>query len=325
MEILWNTLLVDPMLNGLLLLERVLFGSFGLAIITFTMLVRLATLPLTMKQLHASRKMQELNPRIQEIQKKYKDPKRRQEEIMKVYREAGANPVGCLGPMIIQMPIWFALYAVIRLVGSGRPEDTVELASRLYPLGMIQSAIPLPTRFLWLDLGQPDPTLVLVFLVAATTFLQTKLSTSAAASTAQSDQQQQTMKMMTWMMPVMFGAFTLQAPSGLAVYWVATNVIGAVMNWFVYGWNKRPFRDIFMPPGATGPKGVKPRPSAPRPSPALSDTSGGGDDGAATNGKRDKRTVDGQPGSKRKDSRGGNGQSAPAARSGPESGRRRSR
>lgn len=323
MEILWDTLLVDPMLNGLLLLERLLFGSFGLAIIMFTLLVRLATLPLTMKQLHASRKMQELNPRIQEIQKKYKDPKRRQEEIMKVYKEAGANPVGCLGPMIIQMPIWFALYAVIQRVGSGRPEDTVELASRIYPIDFIQSAIPLPTRFLWLDLGQPDPTLVLVFLVAASTWIQTKLSTSV--STVQSDQQQQTMKMMTWMMPVMFGAFTIQAPSGLAVYWVATNVIGAAMNWFVYGWNKRPFREIFQSPNDGNRNGAKPRPAGPRPSSPTAEKPVADGADVPVNGKRDKRTVNGQPGSKRKVSRGGNGQGAPTTRTRPESGRRRSR
>src|SRR5687768_15680002 len=77
----WDTVFINPMINGLIVLEQ-LFGNFGIAIIVFTILVRLATLPLTLRQLHAGRKMQAITPQSQELQKKYKDPKRRQEETM---------------------------------------------------------------------------------------------------------------------------------------------------------------------------------------------------------------------------------------------------
>lgn len=324
---LWDIIFINPMLNVLIVISRLLFNSFGLAIITFTILVRLGTLPLTIRQLHASRRMQELSPRIQEIQKKYKDPKRRQEETMKLYREAGVNPLGCLGPMIIQFPIWIALYRVIGLTAAGTPERTIELSHRLYPISLIQSAVPLPTKFLWLDLGRQDGTFILVALVFITTWLQTKLSTTTTPG--QSAQQQQTSKMLLWMMPVMFAFFTLQVPSGLAVYWVATNMIGIVMNWFVYGWNKRPWRELFFE--SAGGAGAKQGPRQPRSSPAPALVEGASDGAepqarrASPNGAKDKRTTDGQPRSKRKDGGGGGRQGTQAARTRPDPGRRRGR
>lgn len=85
--------LMNPLVNLLVLLTALLGGSFGLAIIAFTLLVRVATFPLTLRQLHATRAMQAIQPKIQEINKKYSDPKRRQEEVMKLYRTSGANPL----------------------------------------------------------------------------------------------------------------------------------------------------------------------------------------------------------------------------------------
>jgi YidC/Oxa1 family membrane protein insertase len=319
LEFVWNDVLINPMLNGLIILSRLLFDNFGLAVVVFTIIVRAATLPLTLRQLHAGRRMQALAPKQQEIQKKYKDPKRRQEEMMKLYKEEGVNPVGCLGPMIIQMPIWFALYACLTQTVGGTPERIVDLSQRLYPWDFIQQAVPLPTQFLWLDLGRPD--MVMVVLVAATTFLQTKLSLTNTATG--NSQMQQTNQMMLWMMPLMFGWFTLTVPSGLALYWTVTNIIGIVMNYFVYGWKDRPWTDIFLsstPQPSTGPR----RPRAAGSAPALTEpkpkrNSSAPDDGAG------ERQNDAQSRNKRKERRGGGGEGAPAARTRPISGRRRGR
>lgn len=319
LEFIWNDILIDPMLNGLIILSRLLFGNFGLAIVVFTILVRLATLPLTLRQLRAGRKMQALQPKLQEIQKKYKDPKRRSEETMKLYKAEGVNPVGCLGPMIIQMPIWFALYAVLTQTVGGTPERTVDLSQRLYPWSFIQGAVPLPTQFLWLDLGRPD--MAMVILVAATTWLQTKLSLTNTA--AASPQMQQTNQMMLWMMPLMFGWFTLTVPSGLALYWTVTNIIGVVMNYFVYGWRDRPWTDIFAP--ATAQPGTSLRkPRASGSAPALTEPKPTRNSSAPDAGA-DERQDDAQSGNKRKERRGSGGQGAPAARPRSVSGRRRSR
>lgn len=243
----WDTVFINPMLNGLILLERLAFNNFGLAIILFTVIVRLVTLPLMLKQLRETKKMSELGPKIAELQKKYKDPRRRQEETMKIYKEHGVNPIGCLGPMVIQFPIWIALYRVISLTAAGTPERTVELAHRLYPLSLIQSAIPFPTNFLWLDLGRPDPYFILFVLAGVTTFLQSKLSTPEQV-TVQSAQQASTSRMLLYLMPVMFAWFTISVPSGLSVYWVANNIIGAAISWFVYGWSHRPLVDVIRDP-----------------------------------------------------------------------------
>jgi YidC/Oxa1 family membrane protein insertase len=314
-DFVWNDVLINPMINGLIILSRILFDNFGLAIIAFTILVRLATLPLTLRGLHATRRMQALQPKMQELQKKYKDPKRRQEEMMKLYRSEGVNPLGCLGPQLVQMPIWFALYAVLTRTVGGTPERTVELAQRLYPWEFIQSAVPLATQFLWLDLGRPD--MIMVVLVGITTWLQTKLSLTQTSMA--SPQTAQTNQMMLWLMPIMFAWFTLSVPSGLAVYWTATNIIGIVMNYFVYGWKDRPWTDIFAPNNSqSGPR--QPRPSG---SAALSDRPKR--EAPASDAGDDERQSDAQSGNKRKERRRRGGQGAPATGPRPVPGRRRSR
>ncbi|KAA0223282.1 YidC/Oxa1 family membrane protein insertase, partial [bacterium] len=129
---LFTLLLLDPMINVLVVLNQVLFESFGLAIVAFTILVRALTFPLMLRQMHQTRAMQSLQPRVQEINKKYSDPKRRQEELMKAYREAGVNPLGCLGPMLIQMPILIALFYSIRQTLAISPEALEALSGHLY-------------------------------------------------------------------------------------------------------------------------------------------------------------------------------------------------
>ena len=312
----WDDLFINPMINGLIVLSRVLFNNFGLAIIALTILIRLATLPLTLRQLHSSRRMQAIQPKMQELQKKYKDPKRRQEEIMKLYRAEGVNPIGCLGPMLIQMPIWFALYAVLARAVGGTPERMVELSQRLYPWSFIQNAVPLPTGFLWLDLGRPD--LIMVVLVGVTTWLQTKLSLTQTSMS--SPQAAQTNQMMLWMMPVMFAWFTLTVPSGLALYWTVTNIIGIVMNYFVYGWKDRPWTDMFAPTNTQG------GPRRPRPAGgAASDGRPKRTTPAPEDAGADERQSDAQSGNKRKERRRGGSQSAPTAGPRPLPGRRRGR
>jgi len=296
----WDDLFINPMINGLIVLSRVLFDNFGLAIIAFTILMRLATLPLTLRQLHSSRRMTAIQPKMQELQKKYKDPKRRQEELMKLYREEGVNPIGCLGPMIIQMPIWFALYAVLARTVGGTPERTVELSQRLYAWDFIQGAVPFSTGFMWLDLGRPD--MIMVVLVGVTTWLQTKLSMNQ--TTMASPQAAQTNQMMLWMMPVMFAWFTLTVPSGLALYWTVTNIIGVVMNYFVYGWQDRPWTEIFTPANTQGAR--RPRPAGKA---AVSEDRADRATPAPTAGG-DERQRNAQSGDKRKERRGGGGQGA---------------
>ena len=89
---IFNAAIIAPMINLLVLLNNVLFGNFGLAISAFTIVVRLITFPLTLRQLRSTRAMQDLNPRIQEINKKYSDPKKRQQEIIRTARSKKREP-----------------------------------------------------------------------------------------------------------------------------------------------------------------------------------------------------------------------------------------
>ena len=238
---LFDWFLVDPITNVLVGLARVFGGNFGIAIIIFTLGMRLLTWPLTARQYKQSRAMQAIQPKVQELQKKYKgkDPKKMQSEMMALYREAGVNPLGCLLPMLVQMPIWIALYQVIRLSLGDAPESLVTLSQRLYPLDFVQTAIPLNNQFLIWNLAQPDATYLLPVVVALSMYVQQKMITPQPANTAtmtqQQLQQQQTQQMMTWMMPLIFGWFSINVPAGLALYWAISNLTGVTMQYFYAG------------------------------------------------------------------------------------------
>jgi len=245
---IWNIVILEPVLNGLIWLTNVLGGSFGWAIIVLTVVINLLLFPLRVRQTKSTKAMQTLQPKIQELQKKYaKDQKRLQQEMMKLYREGGINPLGCLWPMLIQLPIWIALYQSIMQALGATPESLLNLSQHLYSLPAIGHAIPLNDQFLWLHLSRPDPNLILAILVGGTMWVQQKMVTPPAA-----DPRQRSMtSLTTTMMPLMFGLFTLSFPSGLALYWVVSNIIGIVIQYFVSGgW------------------GYLRTPAAPKPSPA---------------------------------------------------------
>lgn len=236
MSFLWNTLILDPMTNALMLLYSFLGGNFVLAIAVFTILIRLITLPLNLRQQRSSLRMQEMQPQVQAIQKKYKDnPQRMQEE----FRKIGYNPTetltGCL-PLLIQFPILIGLYrAIIILLGS-TPQSLFELTDRIYPfvdnLVGVSTALPIPNEFLWLNLGLPDPYYVLPVLVFATMFLSQRLLTPPKPKEKDGKKQQDENPMagmtqsMQYTMPLMFGFFSLSFPSGLSIYFVLSNIIG---------------------------------------------------------------------------------------------------
>jgi YidC/Oxa1 family membrane protein insertase len=228
--------LMNPMINFLVILSHVLFSSFGLAIIAFTIIIRLLTFPLTLRQLHATRSMQSIQPKINEINKKYSDPKRRQEEIMKIYRESGVNPLGCLGPMVLQFPVLIGLYSSVRIALATSPEALEKLSGHIYPWAFVQHAVPLQDHFLGLDLrvgsSQGLGGYIMVALVGLTTYLQTKTTASPAVMDEKARAQQQ---MMAYMLPLMFAFFALNFPSGVSLYWVVNSVVGIAFNILTYG------------------------------------------------------------------------------------------
>ena len=228
---IWREVFIRPFLNALLFLYAHLGESFVVAIAVFTLLLRLLTMPLQVKQILMTRRMSELQPKLQEIQKKYGGDKQRLAvEQQKLYQEAGVNPLGGCLPTLVQLPIWFALYSSIGTLLADTPVELMALGQRAYgSLVRLTEIVPLQSRFLWLNLARPDQSdfpYLLPILVGGTMWLQQKLMTQPSTDPQQA-QMNQTMQLM---MPVMFGFFSLQFSSGLAIYFIISNVIGTLMQ-----------------------------------------------------------------------------------------------
>ena len=180
------------------------FANYGVAIIVMTVLIKMLLYPLTVKQIRSMKAMSELQPKMKALQEKYKDDKvKLQSEISNLYKVSGVNPLsGCL-PLVVQMPILIAIFYAIR--------DYQYAGS---------------TTFLWLaSLADPDPTYVLPVISAATTFVQS-LQTMPDTSSAQN-------KMMLYFMPVFIGYISLQFSAGLVLYWIVTNLVQILQQWWM--------------------------------------------------------------------------------------------
>lgn len=243
---MWNLLIVDPMTNALLYIYS-LVGNFGLAIILFTLVVRIITHPLTVKQLKSSSAMQDLqkDPRFLEMQKKYKDDREKLgQETMNFYKEAGVNPFGSCLPTIVQFPVIIGLYQAIIAALASTPLQLVNFTRHVYAFFPNAGAIiPLNSKFLWMDLGEPERLNIfgfglplLAILVTITSFSQTKLM--MPPSTGQNDQAQMMTRMMSIYMPLLMGWLSYTFPAGLALYFFVSNLFGILqyaalgkLNW----------------------------------------------------------------------------------------------
>lgn len=231
---IWDLIILAPLINVVIVSSYYLFGSFGLTIIVLTFIIRALMYPLTLKQLQVSKTMQTIQVQVAELRQKYaKDKQKLAQEQMKLYKQSGMNPLGCVLPMLVQMPIWIALYQSIMRVLATEPEAFLHLSQHLYSSWLLVfSQVPLQSQFLWLNLAEPDRSLLLPIVVGGSMWVQQKMTTIPSADPKQQSQN----RMMLWMMPLMFAFLTLSFPSGLALYWVASNIIGIVMQYFVTGW-----------------------------------------------------------------------------------------
>jgi YidC/Oxa1 family membrane protein insertase len=226
---MWD-LFVNIFINVLLTIYNAIGQNFGIAIILFTILIRIVTWPLNAQQMKGAKAMQDLqnDKEWQSIQKKYaKDREKLAQEQMRVYREKGINPFGSCLPTLIQFPIIIALYqSIIRALAS-TPLDLLKLSrSIIFPFLNVSDLIPLNSKFLWMNLGQPEPYYILAIIVAVTTYIQSKLT--LPPSTNPNDQSAAMGQSMAITMPLMLGWFALTFPSGLAVYFITSNVLGIV-------------------------------------------------------------------------------------------------
>ena len=237
----WNTLIINPMVNSLLGIYKVLTNiglnfilsnAFGFAIIIFTILVRLLTIPLTNRQMKSAQAMQDLqkSKKWQDMQKKYKGERDKlAAEQMKLYKEMGVSPFSSCLPTLIQFPIIIGLYQAIIQALAVTPTQMLGLSSHIYPFINAASFIPLNNQFLWMNLSQPERVYimgigipVLAILVVITTYVQSKLMTPVAQP---GDQSAQMTKAMNLYMPFLMGWLAYSFAAGLALYFITSNVI----------------------------------------------------------------------------------------------------
>ncbi|AEH48127.1 membrane protein insertase YidC [Parageobacillus thermoglucosidasius] len=203
---IWDHYFVYPMSKLLLTLGHFFGNNYGVAIIVLTLIVRFCLLPLMIKQFKTTIAMQKLRPELQKLQEKYKGTdleaqRKLQQEMMQLYQKHGVNPAsGCL-PVLIQTPIFMALYyAILRT-------QEIKLHS-----------------FLWVQLGHRDPYFILPILASLTTFISLRLSPSMT------EEQMPQMAMMSYIMPIMIFIGASSVPSALSLYWVVGGCFSIIQS-----------------------------------------------------------------------------------------------
>jgi YidC/Oxa1 family membrane protein insertase len=213
--------------------------------VLLTVLMRLLMVPLFVKQMNTQRKMQDIQPKIMKLRERYKHDKQRlQQESMKIYQESGTNPImGCL-PLLLQMPVFFALFSVLRSVAEGNAQYgfSQELADSARQALIFEA--PIAAQFNsspeeLLALGSTNPILAKVLIAIAcvimglTTFLTMRQSIKRSTAQMPDNPMMQTQKIMMYMAPA-FGLFGLAMPVGVLLYWVTSNVWTMVQQHFLY-------------------------------------------------------------------------------------------
>ncbi|XPV69415.1 MAG: membrane protein insertase YidC [Halarcobacter sp.] len=191
----WFTFIAKPMFNFLQFIQSYV-GNWGWTIVILTILIKLILYPLSYKGMVSMQKLKDLAPKMKEIQAKYKDDKQKQSmHMMELYKKHGANPMGGCLPLVLQIPVFFAIYRVLL--------NSIELKGAEW--------------ILWVhDLAEMDPYYVLPVLMGASMFLQQRITPNTM--------QDETQKKIFQMLPVIFTFFFLWFPAGLTLYWFVNNV-----------------------------------------------------------------------------------------------------
>ncbi len=206
----WVCNLMLPLLN----LFYALIPNYGVAILLLTLFVRILFWPLTHKSTVAMRKMSTVQPLIKEVQQKFKDqPQKIQQETFKIYREHQVNPFSSCLPMLIQIPIFIALFVVLRSAVELRFASFLWIADLSQPENLFAGILPVPLN-------------ILPILTAVTMGLQTHLTPSTGDAAQK--------KMMTWMMPIMLLFMFYQMASALCLYWTMSQILSILQTWHIH-------------------------------------------------------------------------------------------
>ncbi|WP_420611864.1 YidC/Oxa1 family membrane protein insertase [Candidatus Spongiisocius sp.] len=243
MSEIWNGL--QALLGTILSFFYDLVPNYGIAIIGLTIVVNLLVFPLTLKQVRSTRAMQEIQPEMERLRREYKgDQETINQKVMELYRERGVSPFGCVLPLLVQMPVWFALFRVLRDPANSLPSDSE----------LLVAASEGALRFLTMDLDLAPsevvssqglfavatvPYLLLVGFVILTGYLQQKLLSPPKQSNV-SNPQAEAVQRMTKILPLMFGVISYIWPSGLNLYFATSNVFRTGQQLLIFKIDGRP-------------------------------------------------------------------------------------
>jgi len=207
--------LMEPARKSLLWTLNLFHGvvrNYGISIILLTLVVRILFWPLTHKSTESMKRMQEIQPEVKALQEKYKksNPQMLQQETMKLYKEKKVNPMGGCLPMVVQIPVFIALFTVLRNAIELRYAGFLWIADLSTSENLFAGSIPF--------IGSLN---ILPLLMSASMVWQQKLTPQAATTPEQIQQQ----KMMMFMMPIMMLFFFYKMPSGLVLYWTTSNLL----------------------------------------------------------------------------------------------------
>lgn len=208
---IWNEWFVYPLSWLIIHTSKLVGEDYGLGIILVTLLIRIAILPLMIKQTKNTKAMQALQPEMQKLREKHssKDQQTQQklqQEMMQLFQKHNVNPLAGCFPLLIQMPILIGFYHAIMRT------DAIE-----------------DHNFLWFDLGDADPYFILPLIAGVTTFLQQKIMMAGTGNA------QPQMQMMLWIMPIMIIIFAVNLPSALSLYWVVGNIFMIIQTLAIKG------------------------------------------------------------------------------------------
>jgi len=233
----WKVVLYQPLLNLLIIFYNFLGNNMGMAIIALTLLVRLFMLPTTLKSMLAQKKLKEIQPEIEKIRKDHgHDKQKLTQATLELYQKHGVNPFSSCLPLLIQLPIFIALYRVF--LGFSQMIDK----NMLY--GFVHKPELINKHFLWLDLSKPDHLYILPILAGLTLFWQTKMTTWQPPKQPKQDNQDKKEQMehfqetlsnqMLYLFPLMTVFIAIKLPSALSLYWVVTTFFGIIQQYLLF-------------------------------------------------------------------------------------------
>jgi len=231
---MWNTILYQPLLNLLIIFYNYLGHNMGVAIIAVTVLVRFILYPLTRRTLVVQKKMKDLQPHLEKIKKDHgHDKQKLTKATMDLYKQHGVSPFSSCLPLLIQFPLFIALYQVFFKLNQFPNQ-----VNNLYHF--VHRPVSINTHFLWFDLTKPDHLYILPILAGLSLFWQTKMmqpQTQQPKTNGKGGQMEQFQQMlsgqMMYIFPLMTVFIALRLPTALALYWIITTVFGIIQQYIV--------------------------------------------------------------------------------------------